>query len=162
MDELTDRAKQLKEFLADNDIKKAIGNGGQDLINSIDAYKEKLKELAPYNYEAYVMQMEEKASHEERLKYLRKQLELLKEANVISTHKSDRFIEKFGSSFEDIAKLPKFYTATGDEKNVHRLPWLSAMLFTPRELKEAEETFNKVAEDIIKEFPDIATNPKTQ
>lgn len=162
MDELTDRAKQLKEFLADNDIKKAIGNGGQDLINSIDAYKEKLKELAPYNYEAYVMQMEEKASHEERLKYLRKQLELLKEANVISTHKSDRFIEKFGNSFEDIAKLPKFYTATGDEKNVHRLPWLSAMLFTPREIKEAEETFNKVAEDIIKEFPDIATNPKTQ
>lgn len=162
MDELTDRAKQLKEFLADNDIKKAIGNGGQDLINSIDAYKEKLKELAPYNYEAYVMQMEEKASHEERLKYLRKQLELLKEANIISTHKSDRFIEKFGNSFEDIAKLPKFYTATGDEKNVHRLPWLSAMLFTPRELKEAEETFNKVAEDIIKEFPDIATNPKTQ
>lgn len=67
-----------------------------------------------------------------------------------------------GTLFEDIAKLPKFYTATGDEKNVHRLPWLSAMLFTPREIKEAEETFNKVAEDIIKEFPDIATNPKTQ
>lgn len=158
MDELTDRAKQLKEFLADNDIKKAIGNGGQDLINSIDAYKEKLKELAPYNYEAYVMQMEEKASHEERLKYLRKELELLKEANTISARKSDKFIDNFGGRFEDIGDNIKGLQQSADDSGKNQM----AKQMFKEYRRSIDSTIKDIAEDILKEFPDIATNPKTQ
>lgn len=158
MDELTDRAKQLKEFLADNDIKKAIGNGGQDLINSIDAYKEKLKELAPYNYEAYVMQMEEKASHEERLKYLRKELELLKEANTVSTRKSDKFIDNFGGRFEDIGDNIKGLQQSVDDSGKNQ----TAKQMFKEYRRSIDSTIKDIAEDILKEFPDIATNPKTQ
>lgn len=158
MDELTDRAKQLKEFLADNDIKKAIGNGGQDLINSIDAYKEKLKELAPYNYEAYVMQMEEKASHEERLKYLRKELELLKEANTVSTRKSDKFIDNFGGRFEDIGDNIKGLQQSVDDSGKNQ----TANQMFKEYRRSIDSTIKDIAEDILKEFPDIATNPKTQ
>lgn len=158
MDELTDRAKQLKEFLADNDIKKAIGNGGQDLINSIDAYKEKLKELAPYNYEAYVMQMEEKASHEERLKYLRKELELLKEANTVSTRRSDKFIDNFGGRFEDIGDNIKGLQQSVDDSGKNQ----TAKQMFKEYRRSIDSTIKDIAEDILKEFPDIATNPKTQ
>ncbi len=158
MDELTDRAKQLKEFLADNDIKKTIGNGGQDLINSIDAYKEKLKELAPYNYEAYVMQMEEKASHEERLKYLRKELELLKDANTVSTRKSDKFIDNFGGRFEDIGDNIKGLQQAVDDSGKSQMA--KQMFREYRRIIDSE--IKDIAEDILKEFPDIATNPKTQ
>lgn len=158
MDELTDRAKQLKEFLADNDIKKAIGNGGQDLINSIDAYKEKLKELAPYNYEAYVMQMEEKASHEERLKYLRKELELLKEANTVSARKSDKFIDNFGGRFEDIGDNIKGLQQSADDSGKNQM----AKQMFKEYRRSIDSTIKDIAEDILKEFPDIATNPKTQ
>lgn len=158
MDELTDRAKQLKEFLADNDIKKAIGNGGQDLINSIDAYKEKLKELAPYNYEAYVMQMEEKASHEERLKYLRKELDLLKEANTVSTRKSDKFIDNFGGRFEDIGDNIKGLQQSVDDSGKNQ----TAKQMFKEYRRSIDSTIKDIAEDILKEFPDIATNPKTQ
>ena len=158
MDELTDRAKQLKEFLADNDIKKAIGNGGQDLINSIDTYKEKLKELAPYNYEAYVMQMEEKASHEERLKYLRKELELLKEANTVSTRKSDKFIDNFGGRFEDIGDNIKGLQQSVDDSGKNQ----TAKQMFKEYRRSIDSTIKDIAEDILKEFPDIATNPKTQ
>ena len=49
----------------------------------IDAYKEKLKELAPYDYANLVMKADEKKSHEERLKYLAEELRLINEANKI-------------------------------------------------------------------------------
>ena len=157
-EELANRSKQLKEFLADNDVRIAIDNGGQELINSIDAYKEKLKELAPYNYEAYVMQMEEKASHEERLKYLRKELELLKEANTVSTRKSDKFIDNFGGRFEDIGDNIKGLQQSVDDSGKNQM----AKQMFKEYRRSIDSTIKDIAEDILKEFPDIATNPKTQ
>lgn len=88
-DELKDRYKQIGEFIRDNDVNKAIGSGDTKQIdNLIESYKEKLKELAPYDFDNFVMTAEEKKSHEERLKYLEEELEILQSANEIAQGKA--------------------------------------------------------------------------
>ena len=88
-DELKDRYKQIGEFIRDNDVNKAIGSGDTKQIdNLIESYKEKLKELAPYDFDNFVMTAEEKKSHEERLKYLEEELEILQSANEIAQEKA--------------------------------------------------------------------------
>ena len=82
-DELKDRYKQIGEFLKNNDIGDAISSRDEKVIDSlIETYKEKLKDLAPTDYNFLVMTSEEKDSHEERLKYLKGQLELIQQANL--------------------------------------------------------------------------------
>ena len=88
-DELKDRYRQIGEFIRDNDVSKAIGSGDTKQIdNLIESYKDKFKELAPYDYDNLIMTSEEKKSHEERLKYLEKELEILQSANEVAQEKT--------------------------------------------------------------------------
>ena len=104
-DEIFDRRKQVAEFTRDNDANKAIASGDEkEMEKQIDAYKEKLKELAPYDYTNLVMKADEKKSHEERLKYLAEELRLINEANKINTGKlSDR--DTYSNLQDRISKL---------------------------------------------------------
>lgn len=104
-DEIFDRRKQVAEFTRDNDASKAIASGDEkEMEKQIDAYKEKLKELAPYDYANLVMKADEKKSHEERLKYLAEELRLINEANKINTGKlSDR--DTYSTLQDRISKL---------------------------------------------------------
>ena len=104
-DEIFDRRKQVAEFTRDNNANKAIASGDEkEMEKQIDAYKEKLKELAPYDYANLVMKADEKKSHEERLKYLAEELRLINEANKINTGKlSDR--DTYSNLQDRISKL---------------------------------------------------------
>lgn len=104
-DEIFDRRKQVAEFTRDNNANKAIASGDEkEMEKQIDAYKEKLKELAPYDYANLVMKADEKKSHEERLKYLSEELRLLNEANKINSGRlSDR--GTYSSLQDRISKL---------------------------------------------------------
>ena len=104
-DEIFDRRKQVAEFTRDNNANKAIASGDEkEMEKQIDAYKEKLKELAPYDYANLVMNADEKKSHEERLKYLSEELRLLNEANKINAGRlSDR--DTYSSLQDRISKL---------------------------------------------------------
>lgn len=82
-DELKDRYRQIGEFLKNNDISDAISSNDEKAIDGlIETYKEKLKDLDPTDYNFLVMTSEEKDSHEDRLKYLKEQLELIQQANL--------------------------------------------------------------------------------
>ena len=104
-DEIFDRRKQVADFTRDNNANKAIASGDEkEMEKQIDAYKEKLKELAPYDYANLVMKADEKKSHEERLKYLSEELRLINEANKINAGRlSDR--DTYSSLQDRISKL---------------------------------------------------------
>lgn len=104
-DEIFDRRKQVAEFTRDNNANKAIASGDEkEMEKQIDAYKEKLKELAPYDYANLIMKADEKKSHEERLKYLSEELRLINEANKINSGRlSDR--DTYSSLQDRISKL---------------------------------------------------------
>ena len=154
LDELSDRGKRLGEFLADNDISNAIAKGGQEIENSIESYKDKLKELAPYNYDAYMMNANEKDSHEERLKYLRQELDLLMKANAISQAKSDAFIDKYKSTFGLLSEFSSKYRELKDNGG-----FASGI-----RMSGANQNFDRfikgLAEDLAKDFPNVAKDPK--
>lgn len=98
-DEIFDRRKQVADFTSRNDVAKAIASGEQkEIDNLIESYKEKLKELAPYDYSNLIMRAEEKKSHEERLKFLEQELKLIDEANKAN---SSRFADN-GTWYEDL------------------------------------------------------------
>lgn len=91
-EELADRQKQMNEFRNSNDVKSIISGGdSKEIDNAISSYEEKLKELAPYEADLFIMSANERASHEERLKYLEEQLKLVQEANkVVQSKLADR------------------------------------------------------------------------
>lgn len=98
-DEIFDRRKQVDDFTSQNNVAKAIASGEQkEIDNLIESYKEKLKELAPYDYSNLIMRAEEKKSHEERLKFLEQELKLIDEANKMN---SGRFADN-GTWYEDL------------------------------------------------------------
>lgn len=98
-DEIFDRRKQVADFTSKNNVAKAIASGEQkEIDNLIESYKEKLKELTPYDYSNLIMRAEEKKSHEERLKFLEQELKLIDEANKAN---SSRFADN-GTWYEDL------------------------------------------------------------
>ena len=98
-DEIFDRRKQVADFTSQKNVAKAIASGEQkEIDNLIESYKEKLKELAPYDYSNLIMRAEEKKSHEERLKFLEQELKLIDEANKAN---SGRFADN-GTWYEDL------------------------------------------------------------
>ena len=98
-DEIFDRRKQVADFTSQKNVAKAIASGEQkEIDNLIESYKEKLKELAPYDYSNLIMRAEEKKSHEERLKFLEQELKLIDEANKAN---SSRFADN-GTWYEDL------------------------------------------------------------
>lgn len=87
-DEISDKNKQIGEFLRDNNVSSAIAGGDtKEIDNMIDSYKEKLKELAPYSYKNMLMTANEENDHKKRLQYLENEIKLLREANNIANSK---------------------------------------------------------------------------
>ena len=98
-DEILDRRKQVADFTSQNNVAKAVASGDKkEIDNLIESYKEKLKELAPYDYPNLLMKAEEKKSHEERLKYLEQELKLIDKANKAN---AGRFADN-GTWYEDL------------------------------------------------------------
>lgn len=116
-DELKDRYKQIGEFLKSNDISDAISSRDEKAIDSlIETYKEKLKDLAPTDYNFLVMTSEEKDSHEDRLKYLKSQLELIQQANLEAQKlASDK--DSYKDMRDDATKMKEYADALLDARD---------------------------------------------
>lgn len=158
--ELQDRAKQMGEFLRDNDVSKTIAEGDNKAIdNMIDSYKEKLKDISPQSASAFVMHANEIASHKERLRYLEIQLKLLMKANALAKEMagdSDGY-EKLSENTEKAVEAAK------------KLAEKSANLRKPNptgneqgEYDDAKADFDKYIENLAeyykREIPDILTS----
>lgn len=158
-DELQDRYKQLSDFLKENDASKAIAEGDSKAIdNMIDEYKEKIKQIAPYNYNNLVMEAEERKSHEERLRYLADELELLQKSNKISQEKlSDNGMYKelkdalmrSSEAFDSIDKTASGLMAGGADKDTARKKAFGLSL-------DMEATTENLKKEIEKAFGDIS------
>ena len=160
-DEIASRQTQINKFLQENNAGAAIGSGDTKQIdNMIDAYKEKLKELAPYSYKNMLMSADEEKSHEDRLKYLEKELKLLRDANALaSTKMSNR---SFYSSLEDSVK-------SAQEKLIQRQEMRSAAMQPGasqgdidayKNEKAYNDYVNKIKNIIAKKFSDIGEDEK--
>lgn len=158
-DELQDRYKQLSDFLKENDASKAIAEGDSKAIdNMIDEYKEKIKQIAPYNYNNLVMKADERKSHEERLRYLADELELLQKSNKISQEKlSDNGMYKelkdalmrSSEAFDSIDKTASGLMAGGADKDTARKKAFGLSL-------DMEATTENLKKEIEKAFGDIS------
>ena len=158
-DELQDRYKQLSDFLKENDASKAIAEGDSKAIdNMIDEYKEKIKQIAPYNYNNLVMKADERKSHEERLRYLADELELLQKSNKISQEKlSDNGMYKelkdalmrSSETFDSIDKTASGLMAGGADKETARKKAFGLSL-------DMEATTENLKKEIEKAFGDIS------
>lgn len=158
-DELQDRYKQINDFLKENDASKAIAEGDSKAIdNMIDEYKEKIKQIAPYNYNNLVMKAEERESHKERLKYLADELELLQQSNKISQEKfSDNGMYKelkdaltrSSEAYDSIDKTAADLMAGGADKETARKKAFGLSL----DVKASTENLKKEIENI---FGDIS------
>ena len=166
-DELKDRYKSIVEFLQNNPINEVINKkDDKALLSAIDEYKEKLKELNPNGFESLVMKADEKKSHEDRLRYLREQIELEEKANTIAQNKMQS-----GDNFENIKKmfeqdkeyLQSIYSSktamehslNAADKRTNTNAYLSGM-------EHFKEEAEKLALEFRKIFLDIGTNPESQ
>lgn len=160
-DELQDRYKQLNDFMKENDASKAIAEGDDRAIdNMIDEYKEKIKQIAPYNYNNLVMKAEEKESHKERLKYLADELDLLQKANKLSQGRlADSGMykdlkdaaEKSSKVFENIDAVASDLITGGEDKHTARKKSfelsLDAKSSTENLKKEITKIFGYISKD---------------
>ena len=169
-DELADKLKQIREFLSENSeaYSNAISNGSQKEIDGlIETYKEKLKELAPYNYLNILMGSEERKDHKERLKYLDEEIKKLKEAQDVAKIQLNK--RKTYSSLEDrIETFSNFYKVedegayekikNGADKKTARWDLASSIA--------NQNTYNSITkslkEDIMKSFGDISKSEETR
>ena len=169
-DELADKLKQIREFLSENSeaYSNAISNGTQKEIDGlIETYKEKLKELAPYNYLNILMGSEERKDHKERLKYLDEEIKKLKEAQDVAKIQLNK--RKTYSSLEDrIETFSNFYKfedegayekiKNGADKKTARWDLASSIA--------NQNTYNSITkslkEDIMKSFGDISKSEETR
>lgn len=159
-EELSDRGKQMTEFLKDYNINDIIAKGSDAVDNAIEAYKDKLKELAPYNYDAYMMTANEKQSHEERLRYLSQQLELLKQANEEANKNSPKFVEDTKGSFEDALKdLRGKIKANGTFANTIADP-ISGLSVEGQYDSSLDKEMKNLAGKIAEALPNIGKDPK--
>ena len=159
--ELADRLKQIRDFRMDNSsgMAKALADGDtKEIDNLIDSYKEKLKELAPYNFNNLVMKADEKKSHEERLKYLDQELQKLQEAEKLSKSKLNSrsnygdlkdAIDYANQFYDNKDKLTYKYISDGVDKNIARQKAFSVD-------KYAEFNANQIKDQIQKIFGDIS------
>lgn len=166
-DELKDRYKSIVEFLQNNPINEVINKkDDKALLSAIDEYKEKLKELNPNGFESLVMKADEKKSHEDRLRYLREQIELEEKANTIAQNEIQS-----GDNFKNIKKmfeqdkeyLQSIYSSktamehslNAADKRTNTNAYLSGM-------EHFKEEAEKLALEFRKIFHDIGTNPESQ
>ena len=169
-DELSDKLKQIRDFLNDNSdaYSKAINSGSQKEIDAlIEAYKEKLKELAPYNYLNILMGSEERKDHKERLKYLDEEIRKLKEVQAITKTKLDDR-GTYSSLEDEIEKFSNFYKL--EDKGTYEKIKNGADKKTARwELATYvanQNVYNSLAEDLKKQiekaFGDISKSDETR
>ena len=163
-EELKDRYTKIGEFLRDNDADKSIKDGDEkEIENLIDAYKEKLKEIAPEKENAFTMSLLEKKSNEDRLKYLKEQLILLKQVED-STQKSlsnedtyKGFDDKL-SSAKEIAEAFSSASAKANMVNANQSDFAS---FNSWEEKYKDEV-KAMRNYLINELGDISNSPELQ
>ena len=160
-DELQDRYKQLNDFMKENDASKAIAEGDDRAIdNMIDEYKEKIKQIAPYNYNNLVMKAEEKESHKERLKYLADELDLLQKANKLSQGRlADSGMykdlkdaaEKSSKVFENIDAVASDLITGGEDKHTARKKSFELSLDAKSSTENLKKEMTKIFGDISKD-----------
>lgn len=143
-EELRARFSSISEFLNDNKAAEVVSRGDtKEIDNTIEAYKDKLKEIAAFDYQGFVMKANEKKSHEERLDYLDKQIKLLQEANRLADLKlSDSdFYSDLRGGFEDAGKSSKI--TLGSMSNIE----LSRGKFESSMVNWLKSNFKQVAND---------------
>lgn len=162
-DEIKDRVKQLTEFIRDNNPFKAISGGDdKEIDNMISSYKEKLKELAPYDYSNILMKAAEKNSHEERLRYLSEEIKLLKEAKNISSDKleDDSYYKSLRSSVESASNVFKDLDKLAAERISNGMSKEDAFKDTYERNIGWKKYIDRLRTQIYKEFGDISKDPK--
>lgn len=163
-EELQNRYTSISEFLRDNDADKAINDGDEKNIeNLIDAYKEKLKEVAPEKANAFEMSLTEKKSNEDRLRYLKQQLELLKQIEAESKKKlsDEDSYESFDDLMSEAKNVSESYSAANAKTNAINASNADFRAFEIWESKY-EEQIRSMRSLITKELGDISKDPKLQ
>lgn len=163
-DELKDRYTQIGEFLRDNDADKAIKDGDEkEIENLIDAYKEKLKEIAPEKENAFTMSLLEKKSNEDRLKYLKEQLILLKQVEE-STQKSlsdEDTYKGFDEKLSSAKEIAEAFSSASAKANMINATQSDFASFNSWEEKYKDEV-KAIRDYLIDELGDISNSPKLQ
>lgn len=164
--EISDRMKGLSEFLRDNPIVDALGSKDSKAIdNLVESYKEKLKDIAGASYEAYVMTANEKTSQEERLRYLREQLELLRSAESIAKSTLDDTVvyQSLKKSFSDAKEFMADYSKLQTKANMANASDTDKWNFMAAndKLKSGAVTKN-IVDTIKRALPDLKNDPVLQ
>lgn len=90
-DEINDRIKQINDFRKETNASSILSTGdSKEINNTIDEYKKKLEELAPYCYLNIVRTAESKKDQKEALRYLDDEMEKLKEAQNLAAKALDK------------------------------------------------------------------------
>ena len=163
-DELKDRYTKIGEFLRDNDADKAIKDGDEkEIENLIDAYKEKLKEIAPEKENAFTMSLLEKKSNEDRLKYLKEQLILLKQVEE-STQKSlsnEDTYKGFDEKLSSAKEIAEAFSSASAKANMINATQSDFANFNSWEEKYKDEV-KSMRDYLINELGDISNSPELQ
>lgn len=160
--EIEDRIKQLNDFLRENDTAKVLSGGDiKEVDNLIDAYKEKLKQLEPYNYNNLVMKADEKQSHEERLKYLDEELKRLRDAEMIAKSKMgnrDNYSDFSGAITRSNRNYERLKKTTAQNMSDKGLDFASARSAAWKGLQPYQkgDMVNPIKKVILKQFGDIS------
>lgn len=163
-DELKDRYTKIGEFLRDNDADKAIKDGDEkEIENLIDAYKEKLKEIAPEKENAFTMSLLEKKSNEDRLRYLKEQLILLKQVEE-STQKSlsnEDTYKGFDEKLSSAKEIAEAFSSASAKANMINATQSDFASFNSWEEKYKNEV-KAMRDYLIDELGDISNSPELQ
>lgn len=160
--EIEDRIKQLNDFLRENDTAKVLSGGDiKEVDNLIDAYKEKLKQLEPYNYNNLVMKADEKQSHEERLKYLDEELKRLRDAEMIAKSKignRDNYSDFSGAITRSNRNYERLEKTTAQNMSDKGMDFASARSAAWKGLQPYQkgDMVNPIKKVILKQFGDIS------
>lgn len=163
-DELKDRYTKISEFLRDNDADKAIKDDDEkEIENLIDAYKEKLKEIAPEKENAFTMSLLEKKSNEDRLKYLKEQLILLKQVEE-STQKSlsnEDTYKGFNEKLSSAKEIAEAFSSASAKANMINATQSDFASFNSWEEKYKDEV-KAMRNYLINELGDISNSLELQ
>ncbi len=155
--ELKDRYKGISEMLKDKPVFEINARGDmKEIDKTIEDYKEKLKEIAPYNFSNLVMRSNERASHKERLAFLSDELNMMKRANLKAQNVlgNSSYYEDLKGQLEDLSKhYDRLQKAAKNYTNVD-----SSQRFYKASKEDAgfEAFANEMAKMIKKRFGDIS------
>ena len=162
--ELEDRKKSISEFLRDNKTDSALKNGDEkEISNLIDAYKEKLKEIAPERKNAFEFGLAERKGNEERLKYLEEQLRLMREIAKESEKRlsDDDKYSSFDDAFQDAKTVSEKYSDARAKANMVMATQADFSNFNAMQ-NQYDEQIAIMRNKLINELGDISKDPKLQ